>query len=118
MLTERDAVGPDGKPDGVKLRRRISSYNASANKVLKALAREAGLRAPDEVSFHVARHSFADYARTQSGNVYAVSKALGHANLTITETYLRASTGTLPTSCKMICGEVPEKHRQNAGNAL
>jgi integrase len=90
ILTERDGLGPDGQPDGVRLRRRISSRNASANTALKELAAKAGIRAPDEVSFHVARHSFADYARTASGNVYAVSKALGHANLTITETYLKS----------------------------
>jgi len=71
------------------MRRRIGSRNALTNKYLKAVAERAGLE-PDGFSMHVARHSFADYARTKSPNLYAISKTLGHANLKITETYLRS----------------------------
>jgi integrase/recombinase XerD len=42
------------------------------------------------VSFHVARHSYADFARTRSGDLFAISKALGHASLQITQTYLKS----------------------------
>lgn len=42
------------------------------------------------LSFHVARHSFADFARRQSGDLYAVSKALGHTSLQVTQNYLRS----------------------------
>ena len=38
----------------------------------------------------MARHSFADHARTRSGDLYAISKSLGHGNLQTTETYLRS----------------------------
>ncbi|GAB5518818.1 MAG: hypothetical protein RhofKO_10690 [Rhodothermales bacterium] len=75
--------------DANVLRRRISSRNALTNKYLKMVAQRAGLE-PDGFSMHVARHSFADYARTKSPNLYAISKTLGHANLKITETYLRS----------------------------
>lgn len=37
---------------------------------------------------HIARHSFANIARQKNANVYDISKALGHSNLKITETYL------------------------------
>ena len=76
--------GDDGDPDG--LRRRINSASAVANKLLKDLARRAGIE-PDGLSTHCARHSFADLAR-RSGDLYAVSKALGHADLATTQRYL------------------------------
>ncbi len=115
MLRGAHLTGADGKPDGVRLRKAISSSNATTNRVLKDLARLAEIERPDEVSFHVARHSFADLARTQSGNVYAVSKALGHANLTITETYLRSfdrdATDRLQDDLWGGAGETPAERR-------
>ena len=44
---------------------------------------------PDGLSMHVSRHSFADYARRKSGNLYAISKSLGHKNLNETDGYLK-----------------------------
>ena len=75
--------------DGVNLRRRIGSRNVQANTALKRLANKAGIK-QEGLSTHVARHSFADYARRASGDLYAISKALGHGNLQTTETYLRS----------------------------
>lgn len=75
--------------DPVHLRRRVNARNVVANKQLKRLAALADLE-PDGLSFHVARHSFADYARQRSGDVYAVMKALGHTSLTVTQQYLRS----------------------------
>jgi site-specific recombinase XerC len=74
--------------DPVHLRKRISVWNQMVNRSLKKLAAQAGIENPDDVTFHVARHSFADLARKSSGDLYAVSKALGHSNLKITERYL------------------------------
>ncbi|OZC04035.1 tyrosine-type recombinase/integrase [Rubricoccus marinus] len=76
--------GDDADPVGV--RRRIASASTQVNKLLKELARLAGLD-PTGLSSHVARHSFADFAR-QSGDLYAVSKALGHTDLKTTQAYL------------------------------
>jgi len=40
------------------------------------------------ISTHVARHSFAEIARQKTKNdIYAISKALGHSNISITENY-------------------------------
>ena len=59
------------------------------NRDLKKLAELAGLES-EGLSFHVARHSFADFARSQSGDLYAVSKALGHTSLQVTQKYLKS----------------------------
>ena len=73
----------------VELRRRINSRNVVVNGELKRLAKLAGLQS-EGLTFHVARHSFADYARRQSGDLYAVSKTLGHTSLQVTQQYLRS----------------------------
>jgi integrase len=75
--------------DGVHLRQRISSRNAQANEALKRLAALAEIEAAG-LSTHVARHSYADYARRAGGDLYAISKSLGHGNLATTEVYLKA----------------------------
>lgn len=74
--------------DELFLKQQISSKNAYANKKLKQLAKMAGIQ--DSVSFHVSRHSFADYARTAGMNIYDISKALGHSDITITQGYLKS----------------------------
>lgn len=66
----------------------ISSKNVIVNRNLKTLAYMAGI--DENVSFHVARHSFADYARTSGMDIYNISKALGHADITITQAYLKS----------------------------
>ena len=76
--------GDDADP--VALRRRINSASAVVNRLLKDLATLAEMD-PTGLSSHVARHSFADFAR-QSGDLYAVSKALGHGDLATTQVYL------------------------------
>jgi integrase len=74
--------------DEIFLKAQISSKNVIANKNLKSIARMAGIEA--NVSFHVSRHSFADYARTSGMDIYNISKALGHADITITQAYLKS----------------------------
>lgn len=80
-------AGEDADP--VRHRRRINSQNVQANKNLKKAAEIAGVDS-EGLSFHVARHSFADYARQKSGDLYAVSKTLGHTSLQVTQQYLRS----------------------------
>ncbi|MEO0556674.1 MAG: site-specific integrase [Bacteroidota bacterium] len=99
---------PDGKPkapeaflfpvlDGYDLSTEsqrvnaIGSQNALANKYLKELARRAGegkTKMPEKLTFHLARHSFADLARKAGINLYDVSKLLGHSGMNVTEHYL------------------------------
>src|SRR5690606_24833938 len=75
--------------DPVHLRRRINSRNVVVTNHLKTVAKRAGLES-DGLSFHVARHSIADFARSETGVLYAVSKALGHSSLQVTQQYLKS----------------------------
>lgn len=84
LLSEGDEADP------IRVRRRISSRNAQLNTELKALARQAEIKRPESISAHTSRHSWADHARTKTGNLYAISKALGHSSLTITQQYLKS----------------------------
>ena len=70
------------------LKKRIAARNALVNKYLKDLMKAA--KVTTNISFHIARHSFADYARQKGMDLYALSKALGHSSLTITENYLKS----------------------------
>lgn len=69
-------------------------------KIAAQWAAAAGVR----FTAHILRHTFATFALRGSGDVYAVSKALGHAQLKQTEIYisadvsqLRGAIGTLPS---------------------
>ncbi|MGB3541884.1 tyrosine-type recombinase/integrase [Rubrivirga sp.] len=65
------------------------SQNALANRTLKRIAKAA--RVDFNLTFHVARHSFADLARQSGWSIYDVSKALAHSSLAQTERYLAGS---------------------------
>jgi integrase/recombinase XerD len=66
----------------------IGSKTALVNKLLKEIATKAEI--DTNVTFHIARHSFADYARKNSDNLYNLSKTLGHSSLNVTQQYLAA----------------------------
>ena len=72
----------------LKLRKKIASCNTIVNRNLKELAKRASI--PVKLTFHVSRHSFADYARRQGMDLYSISKALGHSSLQVTEIYLKS----------------------------
>ena len=64
----------------------ISRKNALINKYLKKICFMAGIT--KELSFHSARHTFADLGRKKVKDVYAISKLLRHSKINITEKYL------------------------------
>jgi integrase/recombinase XerD len=66
----------------------IKNKTKQFNDRLEEIANLAKIK--KKVRTHIARHTFADMARQKSGNVYAVSKALGHSSVTITEGYLKS----------------------------
>lgn len=66
----------------------LGGPTANINTSLKEVAHLAGIA--KNVSTHIARHSFARHALKATGDVYLVSKALGHSNLQITENYLES----------------------------
>ena len=53
---------------------------------LKRLARR--IKTEKNVSFHVSRHSYADFARRAGVDLYTISKTLGHSSLKTTERYM------------------------------
>ncbi len=50
---------------------------------LKKMAKSAGI--DKNVSFHIARHTFAVVALATGADIYSVSKLLGHTNLKFTQ---------------------------------
>jgi integrase len=87
MLDGYDLSTPEAAWDAV------GKQNALHNKYLRQIAEKAEL--PFKLSFHLARHSFADLARKKGWDVYAISKALGHSGLNVTEHYLAGFDGDL-----------------------
>uniref|UniRef100_UPI0039C63D3B tyrosine-type recombinase/integrase n=1 Tax=Umezakia ovalisporum TaxID=75695 RepID=UPI0039C63D3B len=60
---------------------------ALINKDLKIIAKMLDFRF--NLTTHIARHTFADHARQKIKDVFEIQKALGHAQLTVTEGYLQ-----------------------------
>jgi integrase/recombinase XerD len=87
MLEGYDLSTPRGQLNAV------ASQNALHNKYLSEIADRA--KVSGHLSFHVARHSFADLARRRGWDVYAISKALAHGQLATTEGYLAGFDGEL-----------------------
>ena len=61
--------------------------NSTLNRSLKILARDIGI--DTNLSFHVSKHSFTDYAVRNKVDLLMISKLLGHSTLSTTEHYLR-----------------------------
>lgn len=72
--------------DPLVLHNEIASKTTLINKYLKQIASLAEINT--KLSFHISRHSFANYARKMNMNLYDISKALGHSDIKITERYL------------------------------
>lgn len=65
----------------------FSVKNGYVNEELDNLRKAAGIS--KKISFHIARHSYADLARKKGTDLHAISNSLGHASLKTTETYLK-----------------------------
>ena len=81
---ERDSLPVEVK---VRMYRDIEAKNALINKYLGKIA--GLIETKKKISFHIARHSFADIARKKGISVYDISKMLAHSSIKITETYLK-----------------------------
>ncbi|NNE69103.1 MAG: site-specific integrase [Rhodothermales bacterium] len=64
----------------------IGARNAAVNRSLKEVGGLAGIKV--RLTFHMSRHSFADYARREGVDIYTISKLLGHTDIAITQRYL------------------------------
>lgn len=86
--------------DPAKLRAAISSKNVLANRSLKRIVKKINRKIEDKelsipkieksVSFHVSRHSFAQYAVSERGlDVYELMQTLRHSKVETTQQYLK-----------------------------
>jgi integrase len=95
-----DILGERGAPDELVFSK--LPVNRYIGIVLNIWAQRAGIT--KNVTFHVARHTFATLSLTYGGDVYTVSKQLGHKHVRTTQTYAkvvderrRAVADSLPT---------------------
>lgn len=65
----------------------MDSKIAVYNKDLKQLQRYTG-NSNLNITSHTARHSYANLILSSGGDIYALSKSLGHSNLSVTEAYV------------------------------
>lgn len=76
---------PSGKKEYKNL---VDSLNAVVNRYLKTIASFAGIT--KNLSFHIARHSFAFHLKKVSNNIHVIQESLGHSLQRTTEIYLKA----------------------------
>jgi len=65
----------------------ISSRTALINKTLKVIAKEVGIQ--KNISTHIGRHTFSVNSITMGGDIYVLSKILGHTSIKTTEIYAK-----------------------------
>lgn len=66
---------------------KLPEQSSNADSRLKTLIRKAGIT--KNVTFHVARHTFATLTLTYGADLYTVSKLLGHSNIRTTQIYAK-----------------------------
>ena len=108
--TARDASGDDpllfpmldqdkydlGHPEG--LVKASNSQNVVVNKYLKAVAETAEEQSEvsmPKLTFHVARHAWADLARRSGRDLHAIRDAMKHSSLSVTEFYFANGQGDI-----------------------
>jgi len=60
------------------------------NQDIKEIAKDAGIKNPGEITAYTARHTFAYVDYILNKDIVATSRALGHADIKITQTYLES----------------------------
>lgn len=94
------------KIQGGKDREPVFSLNGAPinpNRVGK-VARKLAIRLHIPLTAHVLRHSFATWMLRRSGNIYAVSKSLGHSQLAQTQIYVSADVEELREALETLPG--------------
>ncbi len=91
-----------GEGSGLVFPRLSSSESVNVHQPLISLRKKANIKF--KFGWHAARHSFAMMVYKKSGDIYAVSKLLGHSDISTTTTYLRM----LSSQADEIVKEIPE----------
>ena len=91
MLDGYDVSTPEG------LVKASGSQNVVVNKYLKRVAEEVrvqlGVAMPDRLTFHAARHAWADLARRSGRDLHEIRNAMKHSGLSVTEHYFASGEG-------------------------
>lgn len=69
-------------------KKKIDSLNVVVNRNLKVVAQLAGIT--KDLTFHIARHSFAFHLKKKTDNIHVIKDSLGHSRSNTTEIYLQA----------------------------
>lgn len=97
-ITDIDKAKPELLEE---LYNKIESEISKYNKGLKDIAIKASIT--KRLSSHIARHSFAELARSKGLSVYDICQMLGHSSIKITETYLESlDTNSMDSAMKKI----------------
>ena len=78
--------------------------NQKANEYLKIIRLHLGIR--QNLTFHVARHSFATLALSHGISIENVAKMLGHKNIKTTQLYAKVLRKTLTDNSDMLAKEI------------
>lgn len=81
-----EGIDPDSNRGKEALHRRKCKRNSAANRHLKELAGRAGIE--KRVTFHLSRNAAAWKLYQNVGDIYKVSKFLGHSNVEQTQDYI------------------------------
>lgn len=66
----------------------IGSWNALVNRYLKIVGRLAKIKTP--LTFHIARHTFAQHLKKRETSIHVIQEALGHSDVQTTQLYLES----------------------------
>jgi site-specific recombinase XerD len=87
FLDRAEQRGSVDLTDENEVSKQINLRTSRVNQQLRELADRVGINKP--LSTHVARHSFAERALSEGWSLRELQKALGHADVTTTQAYIR-----------------------------
>lgn len=97
--------GIDEKGINENVYKKIESNTTRINNALKEIAKTLGIE--KNVRNHISRHTFSDIARQKKASIYDISKALGHASIKQTESYLKSfDEGSLDEALDKVFSEI------------
>lgn len=90
--------------------------SSAANIDIKKWAAAAGVK--KNVTFHVARHTFATLMLTQGVDIYTVSKLLGHSSVTTTQIYAKVIDATKREALSRLSNLINQSQTSNKNGLI